>query len=331
MEVGAERQGREDLCCPWYVAFDGSSWLCLRTCRAPVPSELTRSGTRPAGNGGTTFGTKTTSVNVKGDDFPALQSFAVENKVSRRFARCMWRATCADGTRLPIYPQINLVVIGPEQPLVDGLEGFFRAGKSSASELRSGFRQLTSPSPARAHLTVGIPVFGPSVRAAALEGSKTFSKDFMDRHAIPTAAYKNFTNADEAKAYVKSCGHDVVIKASGLAAGKGVIIPTTVEEAIAGLDEIMVKREFGAAGDEVVVEEFLTGQEISILAFSDGYTALALPGAQDHKRIGDGDTGPNTGGMGTYSPAPCSTKEVEEEIMRTIVQPTIDGMRRDGE
>ena len=178
--------------------------------------------------------------------------------------------------------------------------------------------------------TVGIPVFGPTVEAAAMEGSKAFSKDFMARHNIPTAAYRNFTNHSAAVEYVKSVDHSVVIKASGLAAGKGVIIPTTTEEAVAALKDIMVSKEFGSAGEEVVVEEFLTGQEISILAFSDAYTALALPGAQDHKRIGEGDTGPNTGGMGTYSPAPCSTKEVEAEIMKTVVQPTIDGMRKDG-
>lgn len=163
-----------------------------------------------------------------------------------------------------------------------------------------------------------------------MEGSKAFSKDFMARHNIPTAAYRNFTDHAAAVEYVKSVDHSVVIKASGLAAGKGVIIPTTTEEAVAALNDIMVNKEFGSAGEEVVVEEFLTGQEISILAFSDGYTALALPGAQDHKRIGEGDTGPNTGGMGTYSPAPCSTKEVEAEILKTVVQPTIDGMRKDG-
>lgn len=180
-------------------------------------------------------------------------------------------------------------------------------------------------------LAAGIPVFGPSARAAKMEGSKTFSKDFMARHAIPTAEFENFTDFDKAVEYVKKVQHDVVIKASGLAAGKGVLMPQTKEEAIAGLKDMMVSKEFGAAGDEVVVEECLVGQEISILAFSDGYTALALPGAQDHKRIGEGDTGPNTGGMGTYSPAPCATKEIEAEIMKTIVQPTIDGMRKDGE
>lgn len=168
------------------------------------------------------------------------------------------------------------------------------------------------------------------MRAAAMEGSKTFSKDFMARHDIPTASYRNFRDHAAALAYVSSVEHPIVIKASGLAAGKGVLIPTTKEEAIDGLKQCMLDKDFGPAGDEIVVEEFLTGQELSILAFSDGYTALCLPGAQDHKRIGDGDTGPNTGGMGVYAPAPCATKEVEEEIMRTIVQPTIDGMRRDG-
>lgn len=152
----------------------------------------------------------------------------------------------------------------------------------------------------------------------------------MSRHNIPTAAYQNFTDYSSALAYVSSINHPIVIKASGLAAGKGVLIPTTTEEAIEGLKSIMVTKDFGTAGEEVVVEEFLTGQELSILAFSDGYTVLALPGAQDHKRIGDGDTGPNTGGMGAYAPAPCCTKEMEKEIMETIVKPTIDGMRKDG-
>lgn len=163
-----------------------------------------------------------------------------------------------------------------------------------------------------------------------MEGSKAFSKDFMARHNIPTAEYRNFTDHAAAVEYVKSVNHPVVLKASGLAAGKGVIIPNSTEEALAGLNDIMVSKEFGDAGSEVVVEEFMTGQELSILAFSDGYTALALPAAQDHKRIGEGDTGLNTGGMGTYSPAPIATKEIEAEIMRKIVQPTIDGMRKDG-
>lgn len=163
-----------------------------------------------------------------------------------------------------------------------------------------------------------------------MEGSKAFSKDFMARHNIPTAEYRNFTDHAAAVEYVKAINHDVVLKASGLAAGKGVIIPTSKEEALAGLNDIMVSKEFGVAGEEVVVEEFLTGQELSILTFSDGYTTLSLPPAQDHKRIGEGDTGPNTGGMGTYSPAPAATPSVVEEIQRTIIQPTVDGMRKDG-
>ncbi|GAA5865437.1 hypothetical protein JCM3774_005636 [Rhodotorula dairenensis] len=231
------------------------------------------------GNGGTLFGDKTVSVAIPAEDFDALVAFAVRSNV-------------------------NLVIPGPEQPLVDGIETVFRH--------------------------VGIPVFGPSQRAAAMEGSKAFSKDFMARHNIPTAEYRNFTDHAAAVEYVKSINHPVVLKASGLAAGKGVIIPSSTEEALAGLNDIMVSKEFGDAGSEVVVEEFMTGQELSILAFSDGYTALALPAAQDHKRIGEGDTGLNTGGMGTYSPAPAATKEVEAEIMRKIVQPTIDGMRKDG-
>lgn len=218
---------------------------------------------------------------------------------------------------------MNLVIPGPEQPLVDGIETVFRRGERSsyAPQARS---KLTKA------FTVGIAVFGPSERAAAMEGSKAFSKDFMARHNIPTAEYRNFTDHAAAVQYVKSIDHPVVLKASGLAAGKGVIIPASTEEALAGLEDIMVSKEFGDAGSEIVVEEFLTGQELSILAFSDGYTALALPAAQDHKRIGDGDTGLNTGGMGTYSPAPVATKEIEAEIMRKIVQPTIDGMRKDG-
>ena len=180
------------------------------------------------------------------------------------------------------------------------------------------------------HRVAGIPVFGPTANAAAMEGSKTFSKSFMSRHNIPTAAYENFSSFDAAHAYLKSISHPIVIKASGLAGGKGVLIPSTTEEAIQGLKDLMVLKEFGQAGEEVVIEEFMTGQELSILAFSDGYTVLALPGAQDHKRIGEGDTGLNTGGMGAYAPAPCATKEIEEEIMRTIVRPTIAGMRKEG-
>lgn len=164
-----------------------------------------------------------------------------------------------------------------------------------------------------------------------MEGSKTFSKDFMKRHSIPTAAYGNFSDYEQARRYLDSVGDlRVVIKASGLAAGKGVIIPTSTEEAHRALKEIMLDRQFGAAGDEVVIEEFLEGDELSILTFSDGYTVRSLPPAQDHKRIFDGDQGPNTGGMGCYAPTRIASKEVLAEIDRLIVQPTIDGMRKEG-
>ncbi|ORY86230.1 aminoimidazole ribonucleotide synthetase [Protomyces lactucae-debilis] len=199
---------------------------------------------------------------------------------------------------------VGLVIPGPEVPLVDGIETHFRK--------------------------VGIPCFGPSQLAARMEGSKAFSKDFMKRYNIPTAAYENFTDHSAAQAYLDSIHHNVVIKASGLAAGKGVIIPATKEEAKQAVKSIMVDNEFGSAGQEVVIEEFLKGEELSILAFSDGYTIRALPAAQDHKRIFDGDEGPNTGGMGCYCPIPISTPALEQKIMATILQPTIDGMRKEG-
>lgn len=180
------------------------------------------------------------------------------------------------------------------------------------------------------YILVGIPCFGPSPKAAMMEGSKTFSKDFMKKHNIPTAAYENFTDYEKAKAYLESVDHRVVLKASGLAAGKGVLIPTNKEEALAGLKSIMCDKEFGDAGNEVVIEEYLEGDELSVLAFSDGYTIVPLPPAQDHKRAYDGDQGPNTGGMGCYAPTPIGTPELIEQVKRTILQPTIDGMRRDG-
>ncbi|KAJ8124687.1 hypothetical protein O1611_g8951 [Lasiodiplodia mahajangana] len=198
---------------------------------------------------------------------------------------------------------INFVVPGPEAPLVAGAVDFFE--------------------------DAGIKCFGPSKAAAHMEGSKTFSKDFMKKHKIPTAAYENFSDYEKARQYLDSVQHDVVIKASGLAAGKGVIIPTTKDEAHRALKDIMQDKEFGSAGDEVVIEEFLTGDELSILTFSDGYTIKSLPPAQDHKRIGEGDTGLNTGGMGCYAPTNIATPELVAQIDRDIIQPTIDGMRKD--
>lgn len=199
-----------------------------------------------------------------------------------------------------------------------------------------------------------------------MEGSKAFSKAFMDRHSIPTAKFTVFPSSDfeGAKQYVNSCGFKVVLKASGLAAGKGVLIPDSVDEAVQGLKEIMVDNVFGAAGtaassciqfavhsihpsfffflprislcvffvlgSEVVIEELLEGPEVSVLAFSDGYTISPLPAAQDHKRIGEGDTGLNTGGMGAYGPAPVATPDVMNQIMSQVLQPTITGMRKEG-
>ncbi|KAG0339826.1 Bifunctional purine biosynthetic protein ade1 [Podila humilis] len=207
-------------------------------------------------------------------------------------------------TKFAIEHKVNFVIPGPEQPLVEGVTTAFKK--------------------------IGIPCFGPSFQAARMEGSKTFSKDFMKKHNIPTAAYENFTDAAAAKAFIETATFDVVLKASGLAAGKGVLIPTTKEEAYQGVDQILVDKVFGSAGNELVVEEFLEGQELSILAFSDGYTVVPLPPAQDHKRIFDNDQGPNTGGMGCYAPTPVASSEVLADIKRTILQPTIDGMRRDG-
>lgn len=163
-----------------------------------------------------------------------------------------------------------------------------------------------------------------------MEGSKTFSKDFMARHKIPTAEYNNFDDYEAAKQYLDSVTHKVVLKASGLAAGKGVIMPATNQEAQDALKQIMLVKEFGTAGNEVVIEEFLEGEELSFLTFSDGYTIRSLPPAQDHKQIYDGDQGPNTGGMGCYAPTRIASKQLIEDVHRTILQPTVDGMRREG-
>jgi phosphoribosylamine---glycine ligase len=200
----------------------------------------------------------------------------------------------------------NLVIVGPEVPLVMGLADRLRA--------------------------IDIPVFGPSARAAMLEGSKGFSKDFMAKHKIPTARYRRFTTeqAAEAKAYLRTfAGPPYVLKADGLAAGKGVVIAESKAEAEAEIDA-MLSGKFGAASSSLVIEEFMTGEEASFFALCDGETAVALAGAQDHKRVGDGDTGPNTGGMGAYSPAPILDQAMQDRVMAEIVTPTVDGMRKDG-
>ncbi len=203
---------------------------------------------------------------------------------------------------------IDLVVVGPEDPLAAGITD-------------------------RLH-NAGIPTFGPSQAAAQLESSKAFSKAFMARHNIPTAAYQSFTNFDEALAFFSQFPLPnslfPVIKASGLAAGKGVILPETLEEGEEALREIMLDKRFGNAGAEVVIEERLTGREVSILAFSDGKTVVPMLPAQDHKRLLDNDEGPNTGGMGVFAPSPYCPPALIQQALKTAIQPVIDGMRAEG-
>ena len=199
--------------------------------------------------------------------------------------------------------QIGFVVVGPEAPLVAGLVDDLEAA--------------------------GVLAFGPSKAAAQLEGSKGFTKDLCAEFSIPTADYQRFSAADPAKAYVRQRGAPIVVKADGLAAGKGVIVAMSVDEALAAIDMIFGGA-FGAAGAEVVVEDFLEGEEASFFALCDGTRALAFASAQDHKRVGDGDTGPNTGGMGAYSPAPIMTAAMSARVMAEIIEPTMAGMRQRG-
>ena len=202
---------------------------------------------------------------------------------------------------------IDLAVIGPEDPLANGL----------ADELSAA----------------GIKVFGPSRAAARIEASKAFAKAFMQRHNIPTAAFQSFQRHAEALAYLRAAFHagsPLVIKTSGLAAGKGVILPETLAEAEQALEQIMLAHEFGAAGDEVVIEERLSGPEVSLIAFCDGKLARPMLPAQDHKRVYDGDQGPNTGGMGAYAPLPVCPPELVTELTRLILQPAVDGLRAEG-
>jgi phosphoribosylamine--glycine ligase len=200
--------------------------------------------------------------------------------------------------------QIDLVIVGPEAPLAAGL-----VDSLSAERIRC---------------------FGPSQAAAEIEASKVFAKDFMARHHIPTARYATFTRIDEALRYLDKVDYPIVIKASGLAAGKGVILPETDEEAKSTLEEILVKKTFGEAGTEVVIEERMTGQEVSVMAFTDGTTVVPMIPAQDHKRLLDGDNGLNTGGMGAYAPAPIFTNELLQEAIEKVLQPAVDGLRNEG-
>ncbi|MGO3743742.1 phosphoribosylamine--glycine ligase [Kerstersia sp.] len=200
--------------------------------------------------------------------------------------------------------QIALTVVGPEAPLAAGVVDVFRARK--------------------------LKIFGPTKAAAQLESSKDYAKAFLFRHNIPTAAYQTFTDPAEAHAYIDAQGAPIVIKADGLAAGKGVVVAETLEQAHEAVDAMLGDGSLGAAGARVVIEEFLQGEEASFIVMVDGRNVLALATSQDHKRLGDGDTGPNTGGMGAYSPAPVVTPEMHHRIMREVIQPTVQGMARDG-
>ncbi len=199
---------------------------------------------------------------------------------------------------------VDLVVVGPEAPLVLGLADRCRAE--------------------------GIKVFGPSAAAAELEGSKGFMKDMAAKAGIPTAWYGRFTDLEKAKAFIRAKGAPIVVKTDGLAAGKGVVVAMDLDEALAAVDSMMGDKVFGDAGDELVIEEFLDGEECSFFALCDGTTALPLAAAQDHKRVGDGDTGPNTGGMGAYSPTPVVTPEIQDRIMATSILPLVRTMAAEG-
>ncbi len=215
------------------------------------------------------------------------------------------KATDLDGLlALAQREGVALTVVGPEQPLVAGVVDRFREA--------------------------GLRIFGPTAAAAQLEGSKAFAKDFLKRHGIPTAFYAVHTNVDDALAYVRDKGAPIVIKADGLAAGKGVIVATTLAEAEAAVRDMLEGNAFGDAGARVVIEEFLEGEEASFISMVDGAHALPMATSQDHKRVNDGDTGPNTGGMGAYSPAPVVTPEVHARILRDVVEPTVRGMAADG-
>ena len=199
---------------------------------------------------------------------------------------------------------IDLTIVGMDDPLVGGVVDVFEEQ--------------------------GLRVFGPRKNAAILEGSKAFSKDLMKKYHIPTAAYENFTDPQAAMEYLKKAKFPIVLKADGLALGKGVLICQNLQEALDGVKEIMLDKKFGSAGNEMVIEEFMTGREVSVLSFVDGKTIKTMTSAQDHKRAGDGDTGLNTGGMGTFSPSPFYTEEVDAFCQKYIYQPTVDAMAAEG-
>ncbi|HWU35511.1 MAG TPA: phosphoribosylamine--glycine ligase [Methylovorus sp.] len=213
-------------------------------------------------------------------------------------------SSVADLLEFALKEQIALTIVGPEAPLSQGVVDAFRAND--------------------------LKIFGPTKAAAQLESSKDFAKAFMIRHGIPTAAYGTFTDAAEAHAYVREQGAPIVIKADGLAAGKGVVVAMDEDEAHAAIDAMLADNKLGAAGARVVIEEFLTGEEASFIVMVDGKNILPLATSQDHKRLLDGDQGPNTGGMGAYSPAPVVTPDIHAKVMREIIAPTVAGMAKDG-
>ena len=231
------------------------------------------------GNAGTAIEPGLENVAVSGDDFSALAEFAEKNKV-------------------------GLTIVGPEQPLVDGVVDYFNEHE--------------------------LPIFGPSSGAAQLEGSKSFTKDFLARHNIPTAFYETFTEVDPAIEYLNKIGAPIVVKADGLAAGKGVIVAMDLAEAEAAVRDMLAGNAFGEAGHRVVIEEFLDGEEASFIVMADGVNVLPMATSQDHKRVGEGDTGPNTGGMGAYSPAPVVDDVIYQRVMDEVIYPTVKGMADEG-
>jgi phosphoribosylamine--glycine ligase len=237
------------------------------------------------GNGGTAQIAENVPINVtKGENYKQLADFVVQN-------------------------QIDLTVVGPEEPLVKGIVDYWENNKL---------------------VLEGNLIFGPSQQAASLEGSKAFAKNFMKRHNIPTADFETFLEPEKALDYVKSEGAPIVVKASGLAAGKGALVCQTLEQAVNAVERILVDKEFGDEGKMIVVEKFMQGEEASILALTDGKTIRTLVSSQDHKPVYDGDKGPNTGGMGAYAPAPIVTDDVMQQVYDKILIPTIKGMEAEG-
>ncbi|MFT6921005.1 MAG: phosphoribosylamine--glycine ligase [Cognaticolwellia sp.] len=246
--------------------------------KAAQSSSVTKVFVAP-GNAGTATEAKLENIAISAGDIPALVDFAKSN-------------------------EIVLTIVGPEQPLVDGIVDAFQVE--------------------------GLMIFGPSAKAAQLEGSKSFTKDFLARNNIPTGSYQTFTEIEPALAYVRAQGAPIVVKADGLAAGKGVIVAMTLKEAEDGIKDMLAGNAFGDAGHRVVIEEFLAGEEASFIVMVDGKNVLAFATSQDHKRAYNGDKGPNTGGMGAYSPAPVVTPEIHQRAMNEVIMPTVEGMAREG-